>query len=242
MLKLAVGARIMLTTNVDVSDGLVNGARGEVVHNVTNTNNDVTNVLVKFDDSRVGLKAIQSSQYHNAYSDAVQLQKHEVMFSAKHKRGSEITQLQFPLTLAWATTIHKVQGLTLDEIVVDMTGRNHFSAGQAYVAFSRVKSLQGLHILNFDPKATKKSDPIQNEMARLNTKLLPSLPQLQCLIVSSTHVTVSLLNVRSVVAKLPDIQQDSNLKNASVLCFCETVSHSLPLFHGCFISIRYMLI
>ena len=34
----------MLTTNVDVSDGLVNGARGEVVHIVTNSNNDVTNV------------------------------------------------------------------------------------------------------------------------------------------------------------------------------------------------------
>ena len=39
----------MLTTNVDVSDGFVNGARGEVVHIVTNDNNDVTTVLVKFD-------------------------------------------------------------------------------------------------------------------------------------------------------------------------------------------------
>ncbi len=47
VLKIACGARVMLTTNVDVSDGLVNGARGEVVHIVRN--NEVATVLVKFD-------------------------------------------------------------------------------------------------------------------------------------------------------------------------------------------------
>ena len=126
-LKLAIGARVMLTANVDVSDGLVNGARGEVVHIVTNNSNDVTSILVKFDN---GLKSIQTSPHR---ANAVPLNKYEVVFFAKGKRGSEIKRLQFPLTLAWATTIHKVQGLTLDEIVVDMKG-GRFSPGQAYVS------------------------------------------------------------------------------------------------------------
>lgn len=105
-LKLAVGAHVMLTVNVDVSDGLVNGVRGEVVHIVSNNQHVVTAMLVKFDNPEVGLKAIQSSPHHSVFPCAVSLAKHEVTFFARGKKGSEITHLQIPLTLAWATTIH----------------------------------------------------------------------------------------------------------------------------------------
>ena len=50
VLKLAIGARVMLTANTDVFDGLVNGARGEVVHTVRNSDHTVTTALVKFDN------------------------------------------------------------------------------------------------------------------------------------------------------------------------------------------------
>ena len=129
ILKLGIGARVMLTTNVDVSDGLVNGARGEVVHVATNSECKLTHVLVKFDHPDVGAKAKQSSQFRQTFPNSVPVTKHEAVFRANGKRGSEITRLQFPLTLAWATTIHKVQGLTLDEIVVDMKGGNGWELG-----------------------------------------------------------------------------------------------------------------
>ena len=78
--------------------------------------------IVKFDDPNVGQQAIKCSVYHNTYTNAIPLSKLEVKFYACGRCGSEITRYQFPLTLAWATTIHKVQGLTLNEIVVDMDG------------------------------------------------------------------------------------------------------------------------
>jgi hypothetical protein len=55
----------------------------------------------------------------------------------------------FPITLAWATTIHKAQGASLDSMIVDLSAL--WEPGQAYVALSRVRSPQGLHIEQWNP-------------------------------------------------------------------------------------------
>ena len=78
-----------------------------------------------------------------------------------------------------------------------------FSPGQAYVAFSSVKTLTGLHILNFNYQVIKKSIDVENEMVRLNNNVLPPMPQVWC--DSASHLTIALLNVRSLVSKLQDI-------------------------------------
>ena len=67
--------------NVDVSDGLVNGARGAVVYVVTNSDGEVTHVLVKFYNSTVGHKSIQTSQYRSTYPHAVPLAKYDFFLS-----------------------------------------------------------------------------------------------------------------------------------------------------------------
>lgn len=204
LLKIAIGARVMLATNVDVADGLVNGARGEVV-NVAMADGKVKHILLQFDHPNVGAKARQASPYFPIFPAAMPLVKHEAMFRAKGKRGSEITRLQFPLTLAWATTIHKVGSC--------------FSAGQAYVAFSRVKKLEGLHVLNFNNKVIKASDDVKNEMVRFNQNLLCPLPVYTC---PDDYITIALLNVRSLLPKLPDIESDDSFASASIFCFTET--------------------
>ncbi len=52
---------------------------------------------------------------------------------------------QLPLRLAWAMTVHKAQGLTIDKLYIDFS-RGMFAHGQAYVALSRARSLEGLRI------------------------------------------------------------------------------------------------
>ena len=95
-----------------------------------------------------------------------------------HKNASfQATRTQFPLTLAWAVTIHKCQGLTLSEIVIDMThAKGKFKPGEAYVAFSRVKTLDKLHIINYTRSQIHVSERVEKEMKRLRKNILPQMP------------------------------------------------------------------
>jgi ATP-dependent DNA helicase PIF1 len=72
-------------------------------------------------------------------------------------KGKKVaTMKQIPLIPAYALTIHKSQGLTLDSAIVDC--KNIFVSGQLYVALSRVRTMTGLKIINF-----KKSQILVNE-------------------------------------------------------------------------------
>ena len=55
---------------------------------------------------------------------------------------------------SWAITIHKAQGISLDAAIIDI-GDDIFESGQTYVALSRVKSLEGLYLINFNFKNIK---------------------------------------------------------------------------------------
>jgi ATP-dependent DNA helicase PIF1 len=69
------------------------------------------------------------------------------IWKSEHYKRVGISQI--PLIYSWAITIHKAQGLTLENAVIDI-GSNVFADGQTYVALSRVKSLDGLYLTSFD--------------------------------------------------------------------------------------------
>ena len=118
------GANVMCIVNLDmISDNqIVNGSQGKVIGFV----NDIP--LVKFKNGVTKLM-----EYYSWKSEEIV--------------GLEIQQI--PLILSWAITIHKSQGITLDSAIIDI-GDDIFENGQSYVALSRVTSLDGIYLINFD--------------------------------------------------------------------------------------------
>ncbi len=66
---------------------------------------------------------------------------------------------QIPLRLAWAVTVHKSQGTTLDAAEIDLS--KSFEEGMGYVAFSRLRSLQGVRLMGLNEKALQVSEEVQ---------------------------------------------------------------------------------
>lgn len=122
VLKIRVGAQVMLIKNLDLNLGLCNGSRGVVVDFIEYPVVEFTN----------GSRRIIKPE----------------LWKVKKIRGLCLQRSQVPLKLAWALTIHKSQGMTLDKAIIDLS--DSFEYGQSYVALSRVKNLEGLYLSGLD--------------------------------------------------------------------------------------------
>lgn len=119
VLELKVGAEVMFVAN-NFSEGFVNGSRGRVIG---------------YKDD-LPLIELQSN------GRIVQVSKHSWALEEDGKEKARVTQL--PLRLAWAITIHKSQGMSLDSAEIDLS--RAFTPGMGYVALSRVRSLEGVYL------------------------------------------------------------------------------------------------
>jgi ATP-dependent exoDNAse (exonuclease V) alpha subunit len=140
-LVLKRGAQVMMLKNSLQKQGIINGSIGIVTGF---TKND--SPIVKFLNGEV---CVIGPEDWNIEAFNETTQEIELVASIK----------QIPLALAWAITIHKSQGMTLDYVLCDLS--QVFAEGQAYVALSRVRSLDGLFIKGFKPGLLKVSPMVR---------------------------------------------------------------------------------
>lgn len=136
-LPMKVGERVMFIKNNkgDTETSYYNGMLGTIEEFIDVA--DSTTIRVKTDDGKtldVGRACWQNVKYRHAEDTNDIEQVIEGMFE------------QYPLKPAWAVTIHKAQGLTFDKVNIDAA--KAFAFGQVYVALSRCRTLEGLHLLS----------------------------------------------------------------------------------------------
>lgn len=153
-LILKVGAKVMLTKN---SQEWVNGTLGEIIELRERV------IRVKTEDGMTrDVEKVSWDLYSYEFDEVSEKIKSEVVAS----------YVQFPLRLAWACTIHKSQGLTLDSCTID-PGTGTFESGQAYVALSRCRSMEGLSLRR---ELSQEDVKISEETARFHKHFLHPTP------------------------------------------------------------------
>ena len=215
-------AKYDLTTNVSVVDGMTNGAEciiKKVDYRVPGSTRPSI-IWVLFQEEHIGKD--YRKEYSHLYNQSIDRHWVPILEVTRQFRRHQMQVLrrQFPLRPSAAKTIHRCQGDTLDEAVVDLPSskREHMH----YVALSRLRSISGLHILNMNENKITVSKKVQEEMTRLREKatLNSHIPFLY----KDTSESFKILfqNVRSLHLHIADVASDYNVKAADINIFVET--------------------
>jgi ATP-dependent DNA helicase PIF1 len=129
-LRLKIGATVMLIINIDRT--LVNGSMGVIREFGINRETRLPKCLVQFENGRT-----------------VWIEYNTWLRKKENNNEPDFGVMQLPLILAYAITIHKIQGKTFDKVYADI-GNNIFESGQAYVALSRIRNLNSLYLKDFN--------------------------------------------------------------------------------------------
>ena len=228
--SVCVGARIMLTMNLDVSDGLTNGAIGTVSAIIPGNMplGQPAAICVVFDNDKVGIKSRskQKPPPHVDQRSTVITPVTEIIQSSPY----EVTRHGYPFILAWSVTMHKIQGITTDKALVSLKGI--FKPGMAYVALSRVTTGNGLYLLDVDfDSSVIYSNPNVDKQLNLmpNADTIPQWKTLfkadQITVDSGTLILAS-HNCEGFLPHFQDIQQNIFLQRADIIALQETWTSS----------------
>lgn len=171
-IKLKVGSQVMCVVNMELANGemLCNGSQGVV--------------------TRISADGLPVVKYNRGYE--VPMGYH--VWASETIPGIGVSQI--PLILAWAITIHKSQGATLDIAEIDV-GSTIFECGQTYVALSRVKSLDGLYLTSFDVNRIRINKKVREfyqtiQEYKESTMTNTNIPEAEAVLVEEVPICVAI--------------------------------------------------
>ena len=226
-LKLKIGSKVMLTYNVDTSDGLTNGARGELIGVIDDEVGNISKLIIEFEIESHGIeKRRRNPGLSQQYPGGTIIEKMNFPFSISKSKKSVINTaniIQFPIKLAFACTGHKIQGSTIPKprkLIIYV--KDIWMAGITYVMLSRICSLNQLYILDdFDETKMYPSQIALNELERLKHISMNNNPT-DWEKEDSKTLKISSLNCRSLKKHFLDIKTDEILTKSDVIFLQET--------------------
>ena len=214
-LRVAKDARVTITKNVCVSDGLANGVTGRVVSFVEQ-NGQVSRILIKCDSPNAGHSHRSACSYCRHSGTICLTRENDCNDRDESQTISNIGGKQFPLRLSWAMTIHKAQGSTVDVIVV--SSKDLFCSGMGYTALSRVRTIEGLFLidLHFDKfYCDEKVEKILSQMKPMDKQLCVFRD-------GSEFVNILFHNIEGLSSNFKALTSHYMTKKAHLICLAET--------------------
>ena len=208
--------------NVDVVDGLNNGAKGVVLDFIRN-DNGVTHVICQFDNPKSG-KALREKYAGKIdlsnYENGTPVSRLSFTYNLGGKQGHKAICMQFPQMLAFAVTIHRIQGATIPPPKTITTDFSRiFEGAQAYTVMSRLKSLDQLYLLNdvyrnkiyAPPKALSALKTLESKAINRN-----------CIGRREDQIKIVCLNIQNMIHHFEDLKYHHKILEHNLIFLSET--------------------
>ncbi|CAF1389193.1 unnamed protein product, partial [Rotaria sp. Silwood1] len=229
-IDLKVGAKYMMTVNIDTEDGLVNGACGKLIMidygKLQKTNETVPcRLWIKFSEEKTGRKA--RANFHNVMQNRnidLSLTPIEPVTRQINTRSTnfKVERKQFPLVPSEAMTIYKSQGGTYEKVVVNL--KKGMTRSELYVACSRATKASGLYLIGdfVPPKPPEPNDAVammfKNMRSERMLKFSLEFPEES----QEERFSIMFHNVQSLNKHISDIKFDKIFLSSSMISLVET--------------------
>lgn len=232
IIRLQLGRPYMVRSNVDVTDGLVNGVIGllRYIERDPQDETAIRRLWFEFENPKVGKMlrakcAGYKATNHDLQQSWVPIMKRSAVIQLK-SRVVSCKRIQFPIVEACAITIHKSQGGTYRTVVYDY--KKSHDQQLVYVALSRATSLDGLYITNSDDDFTfyhargRRNQELRNEFERLRRNKLRTVVDDVTDFLFPSSLSIYTFNVQRLETHLYDLQADPVITCCDFLLLSET--------------------